>query len=108
LTATTLSVFALHTKSEETLVSSWIDLIAFAKRGAILRTVMFFSSAALEFSGIVFVTTICSMSELPRCIAARPERTGCVKHAWTHSAPASFNAFATNHRSEEHTSELQS
>ncbi len=39
------SVFALrYTKSEETLVSSWIDLIAFAKSGAILSTLIFFQS----------------------------------------------------------------
>ena len=76
MTATVLSVFALHTKSEETLVSSWIDLIAFAKRGAILKTLMFFNSAAFEFSGIVFVTTICSMHELAKCMAARPDKTG--------------------------------
>src|SRR5437667_9547327 len=40
------SVFALHTKSEETLVSSWIDLIAFARSGAILSTLIFFNSHA--------------------------------------------------------------
>jgi len=40
------SVFALQTKSEETLVSSWIDLIAFARSGAILSTFIFFNSHA--------------------------------------------------------------
>jgi hypothetical protein len=57
------SVFALHTKSEETEVSSWIDLIAFARSGAILSTSIFSSSHALSRSGIVFVTIIFSMSD---------------------------------------------
>src|SRR5207244_11134848 len=84
-----------YTKSEETLVASWIDLISVAKRGAILKTLMFLSSAALEFSGTVFVTTICSIPEFARCCAARPDSTGWVKHAWTRAAPACFKAIDT-------------
>src|SRR5206468_5291478 len=75
------SVFALHTKSEETLVSSWIDLIAFARSGAILSTFILSNSHALARSGIVLVTIICSISEASNCSIALPDNTGCVKQA---------------------------
>src|SRR3954465_15026939 len=72
-------VFALRqTKSEETLVSSWIDLIAFARSGAILSTRIFSNSHVPSWSGIVLVTTISSMSEAASFSQARPDRTGCV------------------------------
>src|SRR5215210_4818495 len=83
-----LSVFALHTKSEETLVSSWIDFIAFASSGAMLSTLILFNSQARSRKGIVFVTTICSMSLCSSASQAPPESTGCVKQAWMRSAPA--------------------
>src|SRR6185369_2505845 len=76
-------VFALRqTKSEETEVSSWIDLIAFARSGAILSTFIFSSAEASSLSGIVFVTIIFSISDSPSIPTALPENTGCVKHAW--------------------------
>src|SRR3954465_9530548 len=76
-------VFALRqTKSEETLVSSWIDLIAFARSGAILSTLMLSNSHPPSWSGMVLVTTICSISDSANFSQARPDSTGCVKQAW--------------------------
>src|SRR5215510_6955054 len=75
-------VFALRqTKSEETEVSSWIDLIAFARSGAILSTFILSSSHAWSRNGIVFVMTIFSISDSRNNWTALPENTGCVKHA---------------------------
>src|ERR1051325_11946625 len=67
-------VFALrYTQSEETEVSSWIDLIAFARSGAILSTFILSSSHASSRSGIVLVTIIFSISDSRSSSTALPE-----------------------------------
>src|SRR5204863_3614088 len=84
-----------HTKSEETLVSSWMDLIAFARSGAMLKTSIFFRRHASSRSGIVLVVTMRSIPESVINSHALPDSTGCVKQAWTRSAPALWSAAAT-------------
>jgi hypothetical protein len=64
-----------QTKSDETLVSSWIDLIALAKSGATLRMVTLGKSLAPFRKGIVLVVTICSISDSASEAMALPERT---------------------------------
>jgi hypothetical protein len=73
MTATDFSVCPSLYEGEERRWSLHGSTIAFAKKRRNAQDFDVFNSAAFEFSGIVFVTTICSIPELPRCCAARLE-----------------------------------
>ena len=68
-------------------VSSWIDWIARARRGATDRLRICLDRLASSRKGIEFVKTTSFSPESPMHLTADPDKTACVAQALTLTAP---------------------